>query len=116
MLSPAGGGALLDGEGALHPRRLMPRHRAEERVLAGLEIDRRRGRGAGDDVGAAEVLATRVGDVDVVADGRLVGEVDLEGPGLGRGPARLLEGELPGRVGADLHGRAAAGAAAGRGR
>src|SRR5919201_3943640 len=94
--------ASLDRERALHAGLLVAGDRAEEGVLARLQVDGRRGRAAGDDVGPAEVLAARVGDVDVVAERRVVREVDRDGPWLRCRDGLLLKRELAGRVGADL--------------
>src|SRR6266516_3580857 len=67
---------LLDRQRALHPGGLVARDGAEEGVLAWLQVHGHRGRAARDDLRAAEVLAARIGDGDVVPDGRVVGEID----------------------------------------
>src|SRR5262245_49476286 len=105
---------LLDGEGALHAGLAVAGDRAEEGVAPGLQVDRRIGRAARDQVGLAERLPRRVLDGDVVLERLLVVEVDRHGTGL-RADVLLVVCEVAAGRGGDVDSCAAAGRRCGRG-
>src|SRR5690242_10437217 len=87
-----------DGERSLHAGLPMTRDAAEERVLAGLEVDGERLRAACERGCRADLLAAGVLDRHVVGQRGRVGEVDSGLAGLG-GEVALGELELTAGVG-----------------
>ena len=88
------------------PASRWARDRAVERVPPGLELDRERGRLAGDRV--AFLVDAAAFDRDVVRDRRLVRQLDRDRAG-GRLEGRLVEPQRSSRIGGELQRRLLAG-------